>query len=620
MRFNRSYFSAALLLGFFVLPSFASAQSTCPTLSLGSTGSSVTAVQKVLYNAYQGFPTPTGYFGSITQAAVKQWQSEHSIVSSGSPATTGYGAVGPKTRAAMGISCTSASATGSTASSQTTADKITALRAQLAQLLALIAQLTGRSTSSLAIQTSTSGSSAGGGGGSSAGDSTGGGTSAGGSSNDGGSTGGGGGSGGGGTTTPPPASCSFNGQTVASGASVAAYQDSSVPAGSQCISEQRTCTNGAFSGSYSNASCAARTCEPWLGQAVSGGTLQEFVNRYSCVSVAAGTYLLNADVVIPSGHTIKGAGAATTILKANPQTWKFGSADALLTHSGPTSNINISGLTLDASGIATYGIVADGMTIDGLTITNGRCSGVALNGPGIILRNSTLENNAHTTMIAGRGSFNCASVPDGMNGTYGGVELGAGIYGEGYVGNRDFAPVIENNIIRNNIGPGVDINNVDGGTFANNTVVGNSGWAGVSLYETTGWQVLNNTISHPSTEPAQPYHSACAGGPNGPRSAGIFLCSDTYGLGGGPVAPSTNNRIVGNQSASFNGILLIGAGTVGNPALSPYGNDIENNNIYGSVGPCGDNFNPAWATATLPANTWSGNNCSGTPNSPPYHF
>jgi peptidoglycan hydrolase-like protein with peptidoglycan-binding domain len=59
------------------------------------------------------------------------------------------------------------------------------------------------------------------------------------------------------TTTPPPAtaSCSFNGQTVTHGASVTAYQTSTVSYGSACVSEQRTCNNGTLSGSYTNSSC-----------------------------------------------------------------------------------------------------------------------------------------------------------------------------------------------------------------------------------------------------------------------------------------------------------------------------------------------------------------------------
>lgn len=76
-----------------LLPLFAAAQSVCPSLSRGSTGLQVIAMQKILYAAYANFPTPTGYFGPTTQAALKQWQKEHGIQQTGT--------IGPKTGAAM---------------------------------------------------------------------------------------------------------------------------------------------------------------------------------------------------------------------------------------------------------------------------------------------------------------------------------------------------------------------------------------------------------------------------------------------------------------------------------------------------------------------------------------
>lgn len=43
----------------------------------------------------------TGYFGPITEDAVQRWQATHSIVATGTPATTGFGVVGPQTRGEM---------------------------------------------------------------------------------------------------------------------------------------------------------------------------------------------------------------------------------------------------------------------------------------------------------------------------------------------------------------------------------------------------------------------------------------------------------------------------------------------------------------------------------------
>lgn len=59
------------------------------------------------------------------------------------------------------------------------------------------------------------------------------------------------------TGAPTPTdSCDFGGQLVLNGASVTAYQNSSVPYGGTCVSESRTCTNGILSGTYTNTNCA----------------------------------------------------------------------------------------------------------------------------------------------------------------------------------------------------------------------------------------------------------------------------------------------------------------------------------------------------------------------------
>ncbi len=67
----------------------------------GSSGPEVTALQEILAN--QGLYTYsiTGYFGSITETAVQAFQRAENIVSTGTPQTTGYGVVGPRTRMAL---------------------------------------------------------------------------------------------------------------------------------------------------------------------------------------------------------------------------------------------------------------------------------------------------------------------------------------------------------------------------------------------------------------------------------------------------------------------------------------------------------------------------------------
>ena len=107
----RRVFAVATLA--LLLPLFASAQSTfCPTLtknlSYGSRGSDVVKLQQFLIaQKLLPFSSATGFYGKGTQSAVQQWQKKNGVVSSGTPATTSYGAVGPKTRAAI-ASCRSA--------------------------------------------------------------------------------------------------------------------------------------------------------------------------------------------------------------------------------------------------------------------------------------------------------------------------------------------------------------------------------------------------------------------------------------------------------------------------------------------------------------------------------
>jgi len=72
-------------------------------LDLGDRGSEVTELQTFLSTDANIYPTGlvTGYFGQLTKAGVERFQTENGIVSSGTPVTTGYGRVGPRTQAAI---------------------------------------------------------------------------------------------------------------------------------------------------------------------------------------------------------------------------------------------------------------------------------------------------------------------------------------------------------------------------------------------------------------------------------------------------------------------------------------------------------------------------------------
>ncbi|NTV22718.1 MAG: hypothetical protein HGB03_04155 [Candidatus Yonathbacteria bacterium] len=72
-------------------------------LDLGDRGAEVSELQTYLATDTAIYPSGlvTGYFGQLTQTGVQRFQTAQSIVSSGTPATTGYGRVGPATRAAI---------------------------------------------------------------------------------------------------------------------------------------------------------------------------------------------------------------------------------------------------------------------------------------------------------------------------------------------------------------------------------------------------------------------------------------------------------------------------------------------------------------------------------------
>ncbi len=74
-------------------------------LDLGSTGQDVTTLQTYLSTDVNLYPSRlvTGYFGLLTQGGVQKFQIQQGIVSSGSPATTGFGRVGPVTRDRLNV-------------------------------------------------------------------------------------------------------------------------------------------------------------------------------------------------------------------------------------------------------------------------------------------------------------------------------------------------------------------------------------------------------------------------------------------------------------------------------------------------------------------------------------
>lgn len=89
--------------------------SSCPligrTLRRGISGDDVLRLQQFLARDPSVYPEAiaSGYYGALTEKAVQRWQVKYNIVSSGSPSSTGYGVVGPRTAAAIALLCTTGS-------------------------------------------------------------------------------------------------------------------------------------------------------------------------------------------------------------------------------------------------------------------------------------------------------------------------------------------------------------------------------------------------------------------------------------------------------------------------------------------------------------------------------
>lgn len=94
---------AALVLMFTQSVSAASFELITAQAGPGMTNSNVRNIQTYLASNSSFYPEGlvTGYYGSLTVAAVQKFQAYHGIVSSGTPTTTGYGRVGPSTLAKM---------------------------------------------------------------------------------------------------------------------------------------------------------------------------------------------------------------------------------------------------------------------------------------------------------------------------------------------------------------------------------------------------------------------------------------------------------------------------------------------------------------------------------------
>lgn len=93
--------STGAALALLAISSLAAQAAITSSLDLGSKGSQVTELQTYLASNATIYPSGliTGYFGALTQAGVQNFQIAQGIVTNGTPATTGFGRVGPTTMA-----------------------------------------------------------------------------------------------------------------------------------------------------------------------------------------------------------------------------------------------------------------------------------------------------------------------------------------------------------------------------------------------------------------------------------------------------------------------------------------------------------------------------------------
>ncbi len=335
-------------------------------------------------------------------------------------------------------------------------------------------------------------------------------------------------------------------------------------------------------------------CFQWHGQI----PLQTAVDQNLCVQIQTGVWTTTVQIVLQSGHILLGEDKNASILRAaSPWTGNGTSNGAeAVVHDNGSENSTIANFTIDANNLSTFGVGAHGTgtTVDSVKIINAKCDGVAITAAGWKVLNSTIENNGY-------------SCHTGLP--------GSGVYITKPLNNFTpafYAPIIIGNIIRNNGGPALDVDRVWGGTFKNNTVSDNQGWAAISLYSASYWIVENNAIQHPfSASPTHPNHPYCMGGPSGNYAAALAICQDTELSD----QLATYNSVLNNQISGWYGIRLIGNDET-NPNWVPRFNTIQGNDVWGSTIGCIDDFSPNQSGS----NIWTTNNCAGTPDTPPIYF
>lgn len=331
--------------------------------------------------------------------------------------------------------------------------------------------------------------------------------------------------------------------------------------------------------------------------------LQEAVNQNNCVLIQAGTWTITEQIELSANHRLIGSGMSNTTLQA-VEPWAgngTGNGSEAVVHNNGNENVLVANFTVDANDVSTFGLgssgtnIENGMSISHMAVRQAKCDGIAIAGNGVMIQDSVIEENG----------LDCLGFP------------AAGIYAIKTTMDTlpaYYHPVIVGNVIRNNNGPGVDVDRVWGGVFSNNIVEDNQAWAAVSIYAAGHWLIENNVISHPSdANPTHLGHPMCMGGSSGNYSAAISICQDT----GAKDEQAIYHSIRNNQITGWYGIRLIGNDET-QPDWVPRFTTVENNDVFGSVVGCADDYEPSQGSGG--DNAWLNNNCRGKLDTPPHYF
>ncbi len=200
----------------------------CPklarTLARGMRGSDVTLLQRFLIQqGHLVVGNDSGFFGALTEAAVKKYQCKHMSICSGTPATTGHGLVGAKTRAALKNCATLTQPQPSCLSRRTETRTISCTQGAgtIVQERSICTSGPSATWTDWTTVSNTCVRDV--------------------------------------TLNEPSKSCTFNGSTVVHGTSITAYESNSVQAGYQCLQQSRVCVDGVLSGTYAYSSCTVQT-------------------------------------------------------------------------------------------------------------------------------------------------------------------------------------------------------------------------------------------------------------------------------------------------------------------------------------------------------------------------